>query len=286
METTQDDTSFIRNQIPILESNLDAMRQEGDRAKLDSLLTWISPTEFSAQQSDIMTHRQEDTGQWFLDAPEFLKWLSEPKQTLFCPGIPGAGKTMMAAITINHLLSAMQNSTNGVAYVYCNYKLRGTERQSVTGVLSAILQQLVQARPSARGATEQLQEKYAKQQNKPPAMDIVNALQATAEQFSVIYLVVDALDEYSEWEYSRRELLTQLRALQKQIDLRVLVTSRFLPGIVEEFREDPRVEIRANPEDIKRFIAGQIHRLPNCIQRDAMLQQSIQDTLVEAVDGM
>ena len=48
--------------------------------------------DFPAQQSDIIGRRQEGTGQWFLNAPDIVKWLREPKETLFCPGIPGAGK--------------------------------------------------------------------------------------------------------------------------------------------------------------------------------------------------
>jgi hypothetical protein len=50
------------------------------------------------------------------------RWLSEPHATLFCPGIPGAGKTMVAAIAIDYLLKPVQSSSHGVAYVYCNYK--------------------------------------------------------------------------------------------------------------------------------------------------------------------
>lgn len=37
-------------------------------------------------------------------------------------GIPGAGKTMVAAITVDYLLNLVQNSLYGVAFVYCNYK--------------------------------------------------------------------------------------------------------------------------------------------------------------------
>jgi hypothetical protein len=33
-------------------------------------------------------------GQWLLSSNEFQGWLNQNKQTLFCPGIPGAGKTM------------------------------------------------------------------------------------------------------------------------------------------------------------------------------------------------
>jgi hypothetical protein len=109
----------------------------------DIILKWISSTDFPAQQSDMIDRRQEETGQWFLDAPEFNNWIHGSKETLFCPGMPGAGKTMIAALAIDHLSRTIQNDTNGVVYIYCNYKTRAD--QNTTILLAAILRQLVQA---------------------------------------------------------------------------------------------------------------------------------------------
>ncbi|XTI88328.1 ankyrin repeat domain-containing protein [Cenococcum geophilum] len=49
----------------------------------------------------------EGTGQWFLDSPE----------TLFCPGIPGAGKTIIAAIAIDYLCRTIGRDDIRVAYL-------------------------------------------------------------------------------------------------------------------------------------------------------------------------
>ena len=88
-----------------------------------------------------------------MDAPEVSRWLNEPSATLFCPGIPGAGKTMIAAIAIDHLLNTVQHSKHGVAYVYCNYKAQ--EEQDVSSALAAILKQLVSGQSSAIDHIEQ-----------------------------------------------------------------------------------------------------------------------------------
>jgi hypothetical protein len=69
------------------------------------------------------------------------RWLSEARGTLFCPGIPGASKTIVVAIAIDYLLKSMQNSSHGIAYVYCNYKAR--EEQDAASILAAVLKQLV-----------------------------------------------------------------------------------------------------------------------------------------------
>ncbi|KAL9049918.1 MAG: hypothetical protein Q9162_006945 [Coniocarpon cinnabarinum] len=68
------------------------------------VMQWLSPTDFDAQQHDIISRRQDGTAQWFLNSPEFKKWFQGSCKTLFCPGIPGAGKTMMAAVAVEYLI--------------------------------------------------------------------------------------------------------------------------------------------------------------------------------------
>jgi hypothetical protein len=48
----------------------------------------------------------------------------------------------------------------------------------------------------------------------------------------------------------------------------------------------PTLEVQASGADVKRFVQGQIYRLPKCVQRDIELQRSIEDKIIEAVDGM
>ncbi|KAK1913235.1 hypothetical protein P3342_005171 [Pyrenophora teres f. teres] len=118
--------------------------------------------------------RQKGTGQWFLAAPEFATWLGEPKDTLFCPGIPGAGKTIVAAIAIDHLVKSVQSSLVGVAYVYCNYKAQ--EEQDAFSMLAAIVKQLVQVRSSTAEPVERLYKQHADRGTKPSLEEIFSAL--------------------------------------------------------------------------------------------------------------
>jgi len=240
--------------------------------------------EFPAQQSDIIGRKQEGTGQWFLSATEFLDWLGQPRSILFCPGIPGAGKTMIAAIAIDYLLNTVQDSNVGVAYVYCNYKAQG--EQNTTSLLAAVLKQLVQMRPSTIEPVEQLRRTHTNKGTKPSLENIFGALQSVLMEFSTVYIVVDALDECQDSDGTRRQFLAQLQVLQVGSDLRLMITSRFIPDLVNRLREALTLEVRANNEDVRRFIAGQFYRLPNCIQRDTALQDIVQDKVTEAVDGM
>jgi Cdc6-like AAA superfamily ATPase len=246
------------------------------------LLEWISSSDYPSQQSDIIKRRQEGTCQWFLDAPEVARWLDDAKTTLFCPGIPGAGKTMVAAIAVDQLLDSAQIGAYGVAYVYCNYKSQAN--QDTVSMLAAILKQLVQSRPSTLGPVERLHQKHAIRGTKPSLDDIYSALRDVLVQYSYVHIVVDALDECQ--PETRRQLCAKLLDLQKGVDIRLMVTSRFVPDVEDAFRVALRLEVEASDEDVKQFVAGQIHRLPACIQRDVALQDLVQKRIVEAVDGM
>jgi hypothetical protein len=276
------DTEAVRNYMPAVTSRLDMIRHNQDSAKHRTLLDWISASDFPSQQSDIIQRRQEGTAQWFLDAPELAHWLRETKATLFCPGIPGAGKTMIAATAIDHVLNTMQKGLHGVAYVYCNYKAR--EEQGVSNLLAAILKQLVQGRLSTVVHVEQLHQKHANRGTKPSLDEICSALRDVLAHYPTVYLVIDALDECQ--EDTRRVVLAKLRDLQTAQDVRLMATSRFIPDIEDAFREAPRLEVRASREDIKRFVDGQTDRLPSCIRRNTKLQKKVQEQITNAVDGM
>ncbi|OAG02463.1 uncharacterized protein CC84DRAFT_1022712 [Paraphaeosphaeria sporulosa] len=282
-QAVKDDTHFVRTLVPAIQSGVDKIQQDQADVKHGKIMEWISPTDYPAQQSDIIGRRQEGTGQWFLDAPEVARWLGESKSTLFCPGIPGAGKTMVAAIAINHLLHWVQNSLVGVAYVYYNYKAQ--EAQDASSMLAAVVKQLVQAQPSAAGPVERLYKQHANQGTKPSLKEVFSAVQEVVAKYSIVYIVVDALDECRTSDGTRTQFLARLRELQAGRDVRLMATARFIPEIEAEFQTAEKLEIRASDEDVRRFVAGQTHRLPRCIQRDPVLQRMVEEKILDRVDG-
>jgi hypothetical protein len=289
-QAIKDDTVSARDNLPIIQTNIatirDTQSQQLDNQKLQqhhTMMQWLSQTDFPAQQNDIISRRQEGTGQWLLDSPEFEQWLQRPHRTLFCPGIPGAGKTMMAAIAIEHLCRTAQADV-GLAYLFCNYKSQAD--QSIHGLLSALLKQLVQSRIDIAAPVTHLYDHHSKHKSRPSLDEIFAALSTICSNHASVYFVVDALDECSDQDSTRSRLVEKLRDLQTKTNVRLLFTSRFLPEITEKFQSDTILEIRASEEDVKRFVAGQIPRLPKCIRRDDELTLTVQSKIVKAVDGM
>lgn len=237
--------------------------------------------DFAAEQHGIIMQRHEGTGQWFLSAPKFQNWLHGGDKTLFCPGIPGAGKTMMAAIAIDHI-SALRDEM-GLAYIFCRYKAQAD--QSVSSLLAALLKELVQSRPQTAAATT-LTQRHFKRRNRPSLNELFEALQSVCADYPTVHIVVDALDECDDRRGDRSTLVDKLCDLQAGANVRLLFTSRSIPEIEQKFQSKPRLQVHANEEDVRQFVAGQMQRLSNCIQRDDELKCAAQNTIVNAVDGM
>ena len=94
------------------------------------------------------------------------------------------------------------------------------------------------------------------------------------------------MDECADRNGVRSRLINKLRELQARIDVQLLFTSRFIPDITQKFQLNPILEVRASEEDVRRFVAGQMSRLPNCIQRNDELTRAVQNKIVEAVNGI
>lgn len=268
----------------VIISSVRSVQKSWDTDQYRAITDWLSSTDFPAQQSDFIGGRQEGTGQWFLESPKFTNWLQEPKQDLFCPGIPGAGKTMIAAIVVDHLWKAFEGENVGIAYIYCNYKRQ--ETQTTIDLLAAVLKQLVQECPLYGGPVAVLHERHADRRTRPSLDEICSALRSVLTNYSKTYIIIDALDECKDSDGTRRKLLTTLRNLRTRTDVRLLVTSRFVTRIEQLFQGSPMLEIKASEKDVKRYVAGQLHRLPKCVHRDPGLQAEILDKIALAVDGM
>lgn len=131
-----------------------------------------------------------------------------------------------------------------------------------------------------------LYKSHSIKRTRPSLDEIFTALQSACTKYSRVRIVVDALDECTDQEGARSRLLAKLRELQHGSNIRLMVTSRFIPDIEQEFRSALKLEVRASDEDVWRYVAGQIPRLPKCIQRDDEMKSLVQGKIVKAVDGM
>lgn len=265
-------------------SRVKSMEERQSSEEFRAITDWLSSDKFPAEQSDIISKRQDGTGKWFVDSPEFTNFLQGEKQSLFCPGIPGAGKTMIAAIAVDHIWKVFKDNNVGVAFIYNNYNRH--KDQTVTKLLAAILKQLVRERPLYGEPVKNLHTEHADRGTDPSLDEICNALNSVLNNYSKTYIILDALDECTDDNGTRSNLISILRNLQIGTNTSLLVTSRFDSGIEQSLQGSPTLKIEANEADVKRYVAGQLHRFPMCVKSAPELQVEIQNGIALAVDGM
>jgi len=259
--------------------------QHTDDQERQNILGWLTSTDFGTQQSDFINRQQEGTGRWLLDSDEFQRWFKESKKTLFCPGIPGAGKTIMTSIVVDHLNTKYGNDNSvGIAYLYCNYQRQ--QEQKPIDLLSSLLKQLVQAQPSVPENVKSLYQSYKDKPTRPSFDEISNVLHSIVAGYSRAFIVVDALDECQISDGSRRRFLLEILNLQATSRTNLFATSRYIPEIEKWFEEAIILEIRANDEDVRRYLDNHISELPLFVSRSLNLQEEIKTAILKAVDGM
>ncbi|RPA76766.1 hypothetical protein BJ508DRAFT_181265 [Ascobolus immersus RN42] len=276
----------------------DRMQREKEAAYLENLNTELCEFNFKATQNDMFRTHQEGTGDWFVSDAKFKAWVRGDDRILFCPGIPGAGKSVLASFVINHLkaVATAHNTTTrtstetsmrqAVSFVYCNYKER---EQMPIKLLANILGQVVSCLPFV---TDELKCLFRRLR---VTLKSLNAIRETLEHiiqhFNRVFIVVDALDELTDGEDGRDALVEALQtvALQSQ-RVSILVTSRPLPGITELFKNNPAIDIVATDSDLTGFITSRIsngsRRLKKIIGNDQLLQKEVIAKVLTSANGM
>jgi Cdc6-like AAA superfamily ATPase len=263
---------------------VDRLHQRHDDLQRRTIIEWLTRIDYSTQQSDFIGRRQEGTGQWLLNSDKFQSWLKTAKQTLFCQGMPGAGKTMIASIVVDHLSVEFQNDASvGIAYLYCNF--RRQDEQSLTELLSSLLKQLVQGQLSVPESVKSLYERH-KDKARPSLDEILKVFYAVVADYSRTFIVIDALDECQVSGGVRSKLLSELFHLQAQTEASLFATSRFIPEIEKEFKGSMSLEIHASDEDVQRYLDGHMSQLPSFVSRSSDLKEEIKSEIIKAVDGM
>ncbi|KFZ13854.1 hypothetical protein V501_03493 [Pseudogymnoascus sp. VKM F-4519 (FW-2642)] len=260
------------------------VRHQEDQGR-QTVLNWLTPVDYASQQSDFISRREPGTGQWLLESAEFQAWVKTDQQVLICPGIPGAGKTILTSIVVDYLYANFQKDTNiGIAYIYCNF--RRQDEQKADGLLASLLKQLAQGLYPLPESVKSLYDSHKKKRTRPTFNEISSTLQSVAALYSRSYIVVDALDECLASDGCRTEFLTEIFALQAKSRANIFSTSRFIPEIDVHFKTSMRLEIRATDHDVQRYIDGHMSELPTCVLRNSELQGEIKASIVKAVNGM
>ncbi|KAJ5311653.1 hypothetical protein N7476_007513 [Penicillium atrosanguineum] len=206
-----------------------------DEGRLKAIIGWVSPLNFVARQSQFFKDHHEGSCKWFLGCEDFRQWKESENAVLFCPGIPGAGKTFLSSIVINELDKLRLSDKGGVKdsailMLYCKWD--DSQSQSIDCLLASLVKQVAQRYGLVSEETTNMFLKHSKSETSPGREEYLTILNAELNRFPKTFVVVDGLDELRE-ERSRLLLVETLTSMNIKINL--MVTSRPVDNITRHF---------------------------------------------------
>ncbi|KAF2804680.1 ankyrin [Mytilinidion resinicola] len=249
-----------------------------DIAKIQS---WLQPTDYNAESSEYHRHlssQAPDTGLWICDTDQYRQWFESPQHgSLWIKGVPGSGKSVLAASVAEHL-----------------------KREGNFPVLSFFFRQIVTTNRSHRSLCQDwlaqlLPSSTALQALIQPHLggelaDVSNDqfwewLLVGLSSVPRVYCIVDAMDEMD--ASGRSFFLKQLDNLgaYRPESIKVFMTSRPYQYLQSGLRNSSIVHISLEQDlvgkDISCFVA---HRLKGVILDECAL--SLRDIICERAGGL
>ncbi|KAL8792011.1 MAG: hypothetical protein Q9195_005352 [Heterodermia aff. obscurata] len=249
--------TYVHDTIKQIESNT----TDQDRM---TVLTWLSPLNFKAKHHDVLSKHHPGTGQWLFDTPEFISWRNGDSKAMWCTGIPGAGKTILASIVIDSL-----------------------EHELMLHTGDSLAFQLVQRQSILPQRIKDLHTRHATEGTKPTLEEILVELQATLRDLTKVIIVVDALDECAQDKGTRISFLEAMARIEDQVHL--LITSRTTANVFDHLPTAVRINIGAKDADVAQYIKNRLvgeRRLQRILAGDADLEETIIKTVLRNARGM
>ncbi|RSL75369.1 hypothetical protein CEP51_010926 [Fusarium floridanum] len=219
------------------------------------------------------TLRHPMTGLWLTESSDFEDWYSTPKARIWCSGIPGAGKSVIAGAVVDECLQR-------------------TQTKPANNILSSLCSQLALQDERAYGILEAYHEELQSNQIRglPTTPGLVQTLYAMCEVFTQVYLIVDGLDECGDEVESTVDDLVSLSLADENHTIHLFLLSR--DEFIIRQRTMPQfhwIEIEAHTQDVQLYVATELEKRISKKKlrlRDMALKDEILAKLVEGAKGM
>ena len=257
-------------------SNVHSILEKGEHR---AILRWLTKTDPISNHRAACEKREPGTGEWFLASHEFTSWLL-PGRSLWLHGIPGAGKTILCS-TIIEAVSSRRSQDVPCLYYYFDFS--NPQKQTLGNMLYSLLAQLSSS--TVPREIIELYEDCKKGTQEAAIAELVDVLIGIADRCKGMFVILDALDESSEW----KALFQVLDKILKS-NINLLVTSRKerdIQSALEEVVdyvvpiEDDRVDA-----DVNLHVQECLRTDPDLVKWGDELKQEIIETLTSGAKGM
>lgn len=262
-------------------------------SKKRRVLEFFMDTEKVNPQTNLDTNikmRHPTTGLWLTESPVFIQWLDTPGSKLWLRGIPGGGKTVLAAAAIQETLTiASQNPAIGASFFFCDY--RNEETLKSVNVLGALASNLARQKDTAFDLLQNYYDELHSAGSLPKKADpddLRALVGRMCEQFDQVLVVVDGVDECGNSMDEVAEALSDLANTTNAISMAIF--SRHEWEIERQIGDDFKsISIEARTQDIDLYVRAELESLVNRGRlriTNASLKDEIREALVNQAQGM
>lgn len=258
--------------------------------RITDILDWLAPVSWLHKHRDLQVKRSKGTGEWFLQHQVFKDWAEDEtaEHDLLCVGGPGAGKSILCSLAVDHLRAQFKDKEVAVAYYYYDYS--DQQSQSPVNLARSLLRQLSSNGhlvPSA--VTEFYQRTRNDTKDETWFHDLLNILRRVAATFTRCVILLDALDEAG-IRSQRSGLFEVLDALRSPSGTRVQVlatTRSHALSVATGFHKAVTIDVIADPRDLRLFLKQAIEEHPDSVDiLDGDLREQVLNTLCDNANGM
>ncbi|KAK0380335.1 vegetative incompatibility protein HET-E-1 [Colletotrichum limetticola] len=220
--------------------------------------TWLNAPDATFNFTEACSKKHPGTGTWFVNGPEFTRWLEGSNSFLWLKGFAGCGKTVLSSTVIQHTLRHRRsNPSIGLCFFF--FSFNDVSKQDASAMLRALILQLSDQLDYVPSALQRIHDLRKKHNIPPSTADLLQCFRQVLQLFQNVYVVLDALDE-SPRETSRFDLLETLKDIRTwpKLGLHLLVTSRDEVDIREGLEVGEQATILMKHEGIDDDIASYV----------------------------
>ncbi|KAK1760390.1 hypothetical protein QBC47DRAFT_408460 [Echria macrotheca] len=256
--------------------------------QIHDLCRWLQRTDPTPNHNEAKELYEDETCTWILRFDEWKNWLEHRKRCLWIHGIPGAGKTVLAAFLIEQVRLACKaseptTSRSECVYYYCYH---GRNQDEAGPFLRWLVSQLCRRTRIVPDLASSLFQ-GGQQPTVRELQDILHSILSATDLHSV-FVIIDALDE----SQKRDNLLTVIRTLvvdDRFRKIQLLATSREYVDIEATMTSISDRIPMSNPlveADIATYVKKRILAEPRFRNWPQQLRDEVDESLSKGSKGM
>ncbi|KAK2751656.1 hypothetical protein CKAH01_17846 [Colletotrichum kahawae] len=253
-----------------------------------ALKKWLLPADLSINIEAARANHHPGTGAWFLKCDMFRKWEAGRLPHLWLYGLPGCGKTVLAARIRRHVLERRKYPLLSFFFDF-----NDSTKQNFESLLRTLAWQLCHSGTEALMRLESIFMAHEEGRKRPSMNTLQAYVKATVLTYGHVDVILDALDECT----LRQDVLGWIERMssgQGCDHIRFLVTGRpeadLEWGLSRAFSQQcfMRLENQAIDADISSFVAAKLESCPHFVRKNLSLdlKEQIRQKLGREADGM